>query len=123
VSPSHPRSLPHAPSRTPPRHLAALRRGRAAIPRAGSICAALDVADPAGQLSAAAFGEALAALKVGALVFGIEQPAAIGAQDPDAAYVFDLAIYHLTGSPADTRAALEAFRRAAGPPLPVPRTA
>jgi hypothetical protein len=103
--------------------VAALRRGRAAIPRAGSICAALDAADPAGQLSAAAFGEALAALKVGALVFGIEQPAAIGAQDPDAAYVFDLAIYHLTGSPADTRAALEAFRRAAGPPLPVPRTA
>jgi hypothetical protein len=42
----------------------------------------------------------------------------VGAHDEDAALVFDIAVYHLTDSPADVPAALVAFRRAAGPLLP-----
>jgi hypothetical protein len=93
-----------------------LRAGRGQVPRPGSICAALDAADPAAA-AAAAYAEALAALDVGARVFGYDEAARIGAHDTDAAGVFDVAVYNLTGAPADVPAALEAFARAAGPML------
>src|SRR5436190_20816363 len=96
----------------------ALRDARAAIPCDGSLAAALDRADPAGALDPQAFAEALEALDVGARVFGHRSAIVVGAHDPDAALVFDVAVYHLTGSPADVPAALIAFRRAAGPLLP-----
>jgi hypothetical protein len=102
--------------------VAALRLARTLMPREGSICAALDAADPAGELSPDAYGEAVAALKVGALVFGIDDPACVGAHQPDAAYVFDIAVYNLTGAQADVPAALAAFSRAAGPELEPTRT-
>ena len=41
----------------------------------------------------------------------------VGAHCDDAALVFDIAVYHLTGSAGDIPAALGAFRRAAGPLL------
>ena len=96
----------------------ALRDARGMIPCDGSLAAALDKADPAGLLHPNAFAEALEALDVAARVFGHRSAIVVGAHDPDAALVFDVAVYHLTGSPADVPAALAAFRRAAGPLLP-----
>jgi hypothetical protein len=96
----------------------ALREARGVIPCAGSLAAALDRADPAGLLHPNAFAEALEALDVAARVFGHRSAIVIGAHHPDAALVFDVAVYHLTGAPGDVPAALIAFRRAAGPPLP-----
>jgi hypothetical protein len=96
----------------------ALRGARAAVPCAGSVCAALDAADPDGDLDPAAYCEAVEALDVGARVFGHSCATAVGAHHDDAALVFDIAVYHLTGSPSDVPSALTAFRRAAGPLLP-----
>jgi hypothetical protein len=96
----------------------ALRQGRALLPCGGSVCRALDATDPAGELETDAYGEAVDALDVAARVFGHDSAADVGAHDADAALLFDIAVYHLTGSPADVPAALAAFRRAAGPPLP-----
>jgi hypothetical protein len=100
----------------------AIRDARAQIPCHGSLCAALDLADPSGALDADAYREAVHALDVGARVFGHDTAAEVGAHCDDAALVLDIAVYHLTGSPADIPAALEAFRRAAGPLLERTRT-
>ena len=64
----------------------------------------------------------LTALDVGARVFGHVTATEVGAHCDDAALVLDVAVYHLTGSAADIPAALEAFRRAAGPLLERTRT-
>ena len=115
---SHPSlRLPIHPTPHTAAVVGALRRARDLIPCGGSLCAALDAADSDGELSGPAYREALAALEVGALVFGAGAPTRIGAHDPDAAGVVDVAIYHLTGAVADVGPALAAFRRAAGPPL------
>jgi hypothetical protein len=98
-----------------------LRRAQAQLPCGGSLADALRSADPDGLQPDEALAEARDALRVGALVFGHESAAAIGAQQADAAGVFDVAVYHLTGSPADVVPALAAFRRAAGPLLAAPR--
>jgi hypothetical protein len=98
-----------------------LRRARAEVPRVGSLCAALDASDPAGEISPGAYREALGALDVGARVFGHASATEVGAHHEDAALVIDVAVYHLTGSPSDVRAALTAFRRAAGPRLETTR--
>jgi hypothetical protein len=95
-----------------------LREARMKVPCGGSLAAALDRADPQGRLHPAAFAEALEALDVAARVFGHRSAIVVGAHDADAAYVFDVAIYNLTGDTADVPAALLAFRRAAGPLLP-----
>jgi ABC-type Co2+ transport system permease subunit len=100
-----------------------LRDARAQIPCHGSLCAALDLADPAGTLAPDAYREAVAALDVGARVFGHRAATDIGAHCDDAALVVDMALYHLTGSGAELPAALQAFRRAAGPLLERTRTA
>ncbi len=99
-----------------------IREARAQIPCHGSLCAALDLADPRGALDADAYREAVAALDVGARVFGHDNAIDVGAHCDDAALVLDIAVYHLTGSAADIPAALEAFRRAAGPLLERTRT-
>ena len=101
----------------------AIRDARAQIPCQGSLCAALDLADPDGTLDQDAYREAVAALDVGARVFGHDAATDVGAHCDDAALVLDIAAYHLTGSGADVPAALEAFRRAAGPLLERTRTA
>jgi hypothetical protein len=95
----------------------ALREARRQIPCAGSLCAALDLADPAGAVSPDAYAEAVAALDVGARVFGYDAATEIGAHGNAAALVIDVAVYNLTGAAADIPAALNAFRRAAGPLL------
>ena len=64
-----------------------------------------------------AYREAVEALDVGARVFGHAAATDVGAHCDDAALVFDIAVYHLTGSAGDIPAALSAFRRAAGPLL------
>ncbi|HEY3764164.1 MAG TPA: hypothetical protein VGL44_03320 [Gaiellales bacterium] len=97
--------------------VAALRTARRHVPCPGSLCAAVDLADPAGALPAEAYGESIAALDVGARVFGYDAATEIGAHSDDAALVIDVAVYHLTGAPGDVPAALNAFRRAAGPLL------
>jgi hypothetical protein len=112
-----PPPLPIAPTAHTATVVATLRRARGLVPCAGSICAALDAADPDGELPADAYAEAVAALRVGALVFGIDDPAQVGGHHPDAALVFDIACYHLTGAAPDAVHALRAFARAAGPPL------
>ena len=99
----------------------ALRAARETIPLAGSICAALDAGDPEGRLDQGAYAEALFALDVAARVFGRDSAIDIGAHQPDAALVVDIAVYHLTGAPSDLEAALIAFRRAAGPLLELTR--
>ena len=99
----------------------ALRAASAMVPCPGSLCAALDAADPDGELEPEAYAEAVEALDVGARVFGHSCAAEIGAHHDDAALVVDIAVYHLTGSPSDVPAALTAFRRAAGPLLPTVR--
>jgi len=60
---------------------------------------------------------AVAALDVGARVFGYDSATEIGAHGGAAALVVDIAVYNLTGAAADIPAALNAFRRAAGPLL------
>ena len=95
----------------------ALRSARRQVPCAGSLCAAVDRADPAGAMPAAAYSECIAALDVGARVFGYDAATEIGAHSDDAALVIDVAVYHLTGAAGDIPAALNAFRRAAGPLL------
>jgi hypothetical protein len=95
----------------------ALREARRQIPCAGSLCAALDLADPAGSVAPDAYAEAVAALDVGARVFGYDAATEIGAHGDVAALVIDVAVYNLTGAAADIPAALNAFRRAAGPLL------
>ncbi len=114
VTPPH---LPIHPTEHTAAVVAALRRAQTLIPCEGSICAALDAADPRCELPPAAYAEAVAALRVGALVFGIEDPSSIGGHQEDAAHVFDIAVYNLTGAAADVPAALQAFTRAAGPQL------
>jgi hypothetical protein len=94
-----------------------LRAARRQVPCAGSLCAALDLADPAGAVNPDAYSEAVAALDVGARVFGYDAATEIGAHSAAAALVVDVAVYHLTGAAADIPAALNAFRRAAGPLL------
>ncbi len=73
-----------------------LRTARRQIPCVGSLCAALDV---------------------GARVFGYDAATEIGAHSGSAALVVDVAVYHLTGAMTDIPAALNGFRRAAGPLL------
>jgi Cu2+-containing amine oxidase len=94
-----------------------LREARRQVPCAGSLCAALDLADPAGSVEPDVYAEAVAALDVGARVFGHDAATEIGAHGGAAALVVDVAVYNLTGAPADIPAALNAFRRAAGPLL------
>ena len=84
----------------------AIRDARAQIPCHGSLCAALDLADPDGALDPDAYREAVEALDVGARVFGHEAATDVGAHCDDAALVLDIAVYHLTGSGADIPAAL-----------------
>jgi hypothetical protein len=94
-----------------------LREARRQIPCDGSLCAALDLADPAAAVVAGAYAEAVAALDVAARVFGCQAATDIGAHSGAAALVVDVAVYSLTGAAADIPAALNAFRRAAGPLL------
>jgi hypothetical protein len=94
-----------------------LRAARHRIPCAGSLCAALDLADPAGAVGPDAYAESVAALDVGARVFGYDAATEVGAHSHDAVLVADIAVYNLTGAAADIPAALNAFRRAAGPLL------
>ena len=94
-----------------------LRRARRQVPCAGSLCAALDLADPAGDVAPEAYAEAVSALDVGARVFGYDAAIEIGAHSRPAALVIDVAVYSLTGAVTDVPAALNAFRRAAGPLL------
>ena len=94
-----------------------LRAARRQVPCAGSLCAAVDLADPAGEVFPEVYGETIAALDVGARVFGFDSATEIGAHSDDAALVIDVAVYHLTGAAGDISAALNAFRRAAGPLL------
>ena len=119
-------SSPLELSVTPTLHTAAavraVRDARVQVPCHGSLCAALDLADPAGMLEPDAYGEAVGALDVAARVFGHDAATEIGAHCEDAALVFDIAVYHLTGAAADIPAALAAFRRAAGPLLERTRT-
>ena len=101
----------------------AIRDARAQIPCHGSLCAALDLADPDGALDPRRLrARPSTALDVGARVFGHVTATEVGAHCDDAALVLDIAVYHLTGSAADIPAALEAFRRAAGPLLERTRT-
>ena len=100
--------------------VALLRAARTQLPCRGSICAGLDRADPDGRVRREVYAEAVAALDVAARVFGIGAATGVGAHQPDAAYVFDIALYHLTGAAPDIAAALTAFRRAAGPILGSP---
>ena len=95
----------------------AVRDARAQVPCHGSLCAALDVADPRGAIDQNAYREAVEALDIAARVFGHDTATQVGAHCEDAALVFDIAVYHLTGAAADIPAALVAFRRAAGPLL------
>jgi ABC-type Co2+ transport system permease subunit len=99
-----------------------IRDARLQIPCHGSLCAALDLADPDGTLDPEVYSEAVTALDVGARVFGHDTATEVGAHCDDAALVLDVAVYHLTGSAADIPAALAAFRRAAGPLLERTRT-
>jgi hypothetical protein len=94
-----------------------LRGARRQIPCTGSLCAALDLADPAGAVEPDAYAEAVAALDVGARVFGYSAATGIGAHSSAAALVVDVAVYNLTGAVTDVPAALNGFRRAAGPLL------
>jgi hypothetical protein len=94
-----------------------LRKARRQVPCAGSLCAAVDLTDPSGTLAAEVYAECIAALDVGARVFGYAAATEIGAHSDDAALVVDVAVYNLTGAIADIAAALNAFRRAAGPLL------
>src|SRR6185503_3429258 len=86
----------------------AVRDARAQVPCRGSLCAAL---------AQDAYREAVEALDIAARVFGHDTATQVGAHCEDAALVFDIAVYHLTGAAADIPAALVAFRRAAGPLL------
>jgi hypothetical protein len=94
-----------------------LRAARRQVPCPGSLCAAVDLADPEGVLAAEVYAEGIAALDVGARVFGYDRATEIGAHTDDAALVVDVAVYNLTGAAGDVSAALRAFRRAAGPLL------
>ena len=117
-----PLELPVAPTAHTATAVRAIRDARVQVPCHGSLCAALDLADPSGALDPDAYGEAVGALDVAARVFGHDAATEIGAHCEDAAFVFDIAVYHLTGAPADIPAALGAFRRAAGPLLERTRT-
>jgi len=117
-----PLELPVAPTPHTAAAVRAIREARVQVPCHGSLCAALDLADPAGALDPDAYGEAVAALDVAARIFGHDAATEIGAHCEDAALVFDIAVYHLTGAAADIPAAMEAFRRAAGPLLERTRT-
>jgi hypothetical protein len=94
-----------------------LRAARRHVPCAGSLCAAVDLADPAGAVPPEVYAESIAALDVGARVFGFDSATEIGAHCDAAALVIDVAVYHLTGATGDIPAALNAFHRAAGPLL------
>jgi hypothetical protein len=117
-----PLELPVAPTQHTAAAVRAIRDARVQVPCRGSLCAALDLADPSGMLEPGAYHEAVGALDVAARVFGHDMATEIGAHCEDAALVFDIAVYHLTGAPADVPAALRAFRRAAGPLLERTRT-
>ena len=114
--------LPVSPTPHTATAVTALRDARRQIPCHGSICAALDLADPEGELPAPAYAEAVFALDVAARVFGHDSAANVGAHHDDAALLCDIAVYHLTGAEPDIQAALIAFRRAAGPLLDHTRT-
>jgi hypothetical protein len=113
--------MPIQLSVTPTPHTAeavrVLRQARRHVPCAGSLCAAIDASDPSGSLAAEVYAECIAALDVGARVFGFDAATEIGGHCDDAALVVDVAVYHLTGAGGDVPAALNAFRRAAGPLL------
>lgn len=109
--------LPVSPTPYTAAAVTALRAARRQIPCPGSICAALDFADPDGALPRQVYEEAVTALDVAARVFGHDSAAGVGAHHDDAALLVDIAIYHLTGAAGDAAAALTAFRRAAGPLL------
>jgi len=94
-----------------------LRAARRQIPCGGSLCAALDLADPAGEVAPEAYAEAVSALDIGARVFGFAAATEIGAHSASAALVVDVAVYSLTGAVTDIPAAQNGFRRAAGPLL------
>ena len=98
-----------------------LRAARSSYPLAGSICAAVDAADPDGRLDPDTYAEVVAALDVAARVFGHDAAVDVGGHQADAALVVDIAVYHLTGAPADALVALAAFQRAAGPLLETTR--
>jgi hypothetical protein len=116
--PASPTQLRIAPTPHTAAAVALLRRARALVPGAGSLAGL--VHEVAAGSQAEALAEALAALRVGALVFGRDDASAVGAQRADAVGVVDVALYHLTGAPADVAPALAAFRRAAGPLLEPP---
>jgi hypothetical protein len=117
-----PLELPVSPTVHTAAAVRAVRAARALVPCHGSLCAALDLADPGGALDPDAYREAVEALDVAARVFGHDTATQVGAHCEDAALVFDIAVYHLTGAAADIPAALLAFRRAAGPLLERTRT-
>jgi hypothetical protein len=94
-----------------------LRAARRHVPCPGSLCAAVDASDPCGALAAEVYAECIDALDVGARVFGFARATEVGAHCDDSALVIDVAVYHLTGAMGDVPAALNAFRRAAGPLL------
>jgi hypothetical protein len=112
-----PLQLPVAPTPHTAAAVRLLRQARRRVPCGGSLCAALDLADSAGAVSPDAYAEAVAALDVGARVFGYDAATEIGAHGGAAALVVDVAVYNLTGAATDIPAALNAFRRAAGPLL------
>lgn len=118
-----PLELPVTPTPHTAAVVRAIREARARVPCHGSLCAALDRADPDGALDPEAYREAVAALDVGARVFGRDSATEVGAHCEDAALVFDIAVYHLTGAGADIPAAMSAFRRAAGALLEHTRSA
>jgi hypothetical protein len=109
--------LPVAPTAHTADAVRLLRDARRLVPCPGSLCAAVDRADPEGALGAAVYAECIAALDVAARVFGYDAATEIGAHTDDAALVCDVAVYNLTGAASDIPAALRAFRRAAGPLL------
>ena len=113
--------LPVAPTPHTAAAVRALRDARLQIPCHGSVCAALNLADPDGVLPSEAYAEAVEALDVAARVFGLPAATLAGAHCEDAAFLFDVAVYNLTGAGSDIPAALRAFSRAAGALLDQPR--
>lgn len=109
--------LPVAPTAHTADAVRLLRAARREVPCPGSLCAAVDLADPDSAFAPEVYAECIAALDVGARVFGYDHATAVGAHTDDAALVVDVAVYNLTGAASDVPAALHAFRRAAGPLL------
>jgi hypothetical protein len=110
-------TLTARPTEHTPAAVAALRAAARMIPCPGSICAALDAADPHGRMDPGVYAEAVAALDVAARVFGHDFAYEVGAHQLEAVLLTDVAVYHLTAAQGDVPPALAAFRRAAGPLL------